>query len=116
MTTEEILRTIAHLILIPSTALLGVRVWNAATMPAATQRPAALFLWLQAGIYALVTLELLLARFWQPAPWLFWCGTAINMAQAVTTLYVLRRAMSLRRTATAIVVTLLALMIRGRQG
>lgn len=116
MTIDEILRTIAHLILIPSTAFLGVRVWNATTMPAAIQRPVAVFLWLQASLYALVTIELLMARLWQPAPWLFWWNTTINMAQAMTTLYVIRRAMGLRRAAVAVVVALATLVVRGRHG
>jgi hypothetical protein len=88
MSIDEILRTVAYIIMILFVPYIGVRVWNAVVMPDELRRPVAVLLWLQAGIYTLFMTGLLLLRLWQASPFLLWVNTMLITAQAVIVLIV----------------------------
>lgn len=88
MSIDEVIRTFSYAGLIAAIAFIGVRVWNAAMMPDLLRRPVALILWLQASIYLLIMVGLLLLRFHHVIPPLVWVNTALIFAQAVTAWYV----------------------------
>lgn len=97
MSIDEILRTVAYIIMILFVPYVGVRVWNAVVMPDELRRPVAAFLWLQASIYTLLMSGLLLLRLWQPQPVLLYVNTALITAQAAIVLLVALRMSRLRR-------------------
>ena len=108
MSIDELLRTVAYIIMILFVPYVGVRVWNAVVMPDELRRPVAAFLWLQAAIYTLLMSGLLLLRLWQPQPVLIYVNTALITAQAAIVLLV---ALRMSRMHAARLIQVLALSI-----
>ena len=111
MSSDEVLRTIWYTVTIPGAAYIGVRVWNAMMMPASLRRPVAIFFWLQASIYVLFMVGLLLLRLWQPVPLLLWLNTGLIGAQALTVVYVILRMRKGRAGLAAVVLTMALLAV-----
>ena len=108
MSIDELLRTVAYIIMILFVPYVGVRVWNAVVMPDELRRPVAMFLWLQAAIYTLFMAGLLLLRLWQAVPLLLWVNTAFIITQAIIVLIV---ALRMSRMHAARLIQVLALSI-----
>ena len=87
MSTDEVIRALAYALMVAGFAYIGVRVWNATMMPDLLRRPVAVLLWLQAAIYALIMIGLLLLRLAHPVPALVWLNTALITTQAVVCVY-----------------------------
>ena len=113
MSTDEVIRALAYALMVASFAYIGVRVWNATMMPDLLRRPVAVLLWLQAAIYALIMIGLLLLRLAHPVPALVWLNTALITTQAVVCVYVIVQVF--RRQAARLIGVLLAfgVMVRG---
>jgi hypothetical protein len=101
--SDEIIRAIGYCILIPGSAYVGVRIWNAAIMPDRLRRPVATFLWLQSAIYTLLMTGLFLSRLWHPQPALLWLNTFLIIAQACTVIIVLVRVSRIKRAVMLLV-------------
>jgi len=114
MSTDEVIRALAYALMVASFAYIGVRVWNATMMPDMLRRPVAVLLWLQASIYALIMIGLLLLRLAHPVPALVWLNTALITTQAVVCLYVLVQVF--RRQAARLIAVLLAAVVVGMKG
>ena len=112
MAIDEILRSFSYAGLIAAIAFIGVRVWNAAMMPDMLRRPVAVILWLQASIYLLIMVGLLLLRFHHAIPPLVYLNTALIFGQAVTAWYVVLRLLGRRAIhAVMVVIFLFALFL-----
>jgi len=110
MAVDEVVRVFSYAGLIAAVAFIGVRVWNATMMPDLLRRPVAVILWLQASIYLLIMVGLLLLRFHHVIPPLVYLNTALIFAQAVTAWYVVVKMLGRRMVHVAVFV-LLALIV-----
>ena len=106
MSTDEVIRALSYALMVASFAYIGVRVWNATLMPDMLRRPVAVLLWLQAAIYALIMIGLLLLRLAHPVPALVWLNTALITTQAAVCGYVMVQVF--RRQAARMIAVLLA--------
>lgn len=110
MSRDEVIRTIAYIVMMPGLSYVGVRVWNAVIMPEELRRPVAITLWLQSAIYMLLMAGLLLTRLWQPVPGLLYLNTIFILMQAAMIVLVCVRVSRLRRYVPLVVPVLLALL------
>lgn len=97
MTWDELLRILFYCTLVSGGTFTGVKVWNASMMPHELRRPVAVFFWLQAAIYALLMISLLLTINGQSSPPLRWLNTILIGFQACTVLAVAVRAARFRK-------------------
>ena len=88
MSIDELSRSFDYIIIIFLAPVIATRVWNAVVMPDELRRPVAVFLWLQAAIYALFMVGLILLRLWEPVPWLVWVNTIFIKLQMLTVVIV----------------------------
>jgi len=109
MSIDEMSRAFDYIIIVLLVPHIGVRVWNAVVMPDELRRPVAVFLWLQAAIYAFFMIGLLLLRLWQPSETMVWMNTILIKVQMLTAVVVAIR-MSKMHAARLIQVLVLALM------
>ena len=114
MSIDEVVRAIAYASMIASLGYIGVRVWNETAMSEVLRRPVAVLLWLQAGIYTLIMLGLLLLRLAHPIPGLVWLNTGLITVQAVVCVYVI--VLVFRRHAARVLVALVAVTVLLRGG
>lgn len=114
MSTDEVIRALAYALMVASFAYIGVRVWNATMMPDMLRRPVAVLLWLQAAIYALIMIGLLLLRLAHPVPALVWLNTALIMTQAVVCVGVIVQVF--RYQVARMIAVLLAAVVVGMRG
>ena len=114
MSTDEVIRALAYALMVASFAYIGVRVWNAAVMPDMLRRPVAVLLWLQAAIYSLIMIGLLLLRLAHPVPALVWLNTALITTQAVVCVGVIVQVF--RHQAERMIAVLLAVLMMVRGG
>lgn len=115
MSIDELSRASDYIIMLLLVPYVGVRVWNAAVMPDELRRPVAVFLWLQAAIYALLMVGLLLLRLWEPIPPLVWVNTVFIKLQMITVVVVALRMSKLRkaRLIQSVMLAFMALFLGG---
>ena len=111
MAIDEILRSFSYAGLIAAIAFIGVRVWDAAMMPDMLRRPVAVILWLQASIYLLIMVGLLLLRFHHAIPPLVYLNTALIFGQAVTAWYVVVKMLGRRAIHAVMAVVFLFVLL-----
>lgn len=111
MSVDEIMRVMAYTVLVPGTAYLGVRIWNAWVMPEELRKPIAMFLWVQASIYTLFMIGLLLTRLWHPIPFLLYINTVLIGTQAIMIVLVGFRVSRIKRYVPLLVATVLTLLM-----
>ena len=114
MSTDEVIRALAYALMVASFAYIGVRVWNATMMPDMLRQPVAVLLWLQAAIYSLIMIGLLLLRLAHPVPALVWLNTALITTQAVVCVFVMVQVF--RHQAARMIAVLLAVLMMVRGG
>ena len=113
MSIDDVLRTIAYIVIIPGATYTGVKVWNAHVMPEHLRRPVAVFLFLQSAIYTLFMVGLILVRLWHSVPALLWVNTAFIFSQAIVVAIVVLRLSRSRRAIVSVVFMLAALLLGG---
>lgn len=117
MAADEIIRTLAYIVIIPLAGYVGVRVWNALIMPIDLRRHVAIFLWLQSAIYTMLMVGLLLLRLWHSVPILLWLNTVFIVSQAVVLIVVVVQANRVRaaRLLQALILLTTILILRGSE-
>lgn len=117
MSIDELVRSFAYVVMIPGLSLVGVFVWNSQVMSPSLRRPVALMLWLQACIYTLFMVGLLLLRLWEPSRMCLLLNTTLIISQAVTVWVVIFQVHRFRinRIVGLVVLAVVALFIGGNR-
>lgn len=106
MSPDEIMRALFYSFIIPGATYMGVRVWNGVIMPPELRRPIAIWLWLQAAIYAMFMVGLFLLRLWNPSQALLWFNTMLIGLQAATTIAAVVQVSRLRKVKSLLPIVL----------